>query len=125
MKICFPTQDSAGFSAVLFGHFGSAPFFTIVNSETDELETISNRNEHHQHGNCTPMQSLQGKNIEAVICRGMGRRAVQALKDAGITVFIGEGRTVEHSLQKFRDNQLKALTVEDACQGHGHHGQGH
>jgi len=122
MIVCFPTQDSAGFSAVLFGHFGSAPFFTIVNSETNEVETISNRNEHHQHGNCTPMQSLQGKNIGAIICRGMGRRAVQALNDAGIMVYIGEGNTVEYSLQKFRDNQLTPLTVDGVCQGHGHHG---
>ena len=121
MKVCFPTQDSEGLKAQLYGHFGSAPYFTIIDSETNDVETISNFNDHHKHGQCSPLETIGKQNIGAVICRGMGRRAVQALADAGICVYIGEGPTVEKDLQKFKEKQLTELSVESACQGHGHH----
>ena len=121
MKICIPTQDASGLQALLYGHFGSAPYFTIVDAETDDVETISNFNDHHQHGQCSPLETIGKHNISAMICRGMGRRAVQALAEAGITVYLGDGLTVEDCLQKFRNDQLSILSVDDACQGHGHH----
>jgi predicted Fe-Mo cluster-binding NifX family protein len=70
------------------------------------------------------MQSLQGKNVEVVICMGTGRRSVPALQDMSIIVFIGEENIVASSMQKFRENQLTPLTMKNACQGYRHHVHG-
>jgi hypothetical protein len=37
MKICIPTHDERGLQSEVFGHFGSAPFFTLVDSESGEV----------------------------------------------------------------------------------------
>jgi hypothetical protein len=33
MKICIPTETNEGKSAAVYGHFGSAPYFTIIDTE--------------------------------------------------------------------------------------------
>jgi predicted Fe-Mo cluster-binding NifX family protein len=121
MKICFPTQDTNGLNSMLHGHFGSAPYFTVVDSETEEVTTISNSNAHHQHGQCSPLKTVGQTNIDAVVCRGMGRRAVQALLNAGITVYIGEGPTVSSCMNIYKTKKLTKLSADSACQEHGHH----
>ena len=32
MKICIPTETNSGKEAMVYGHFGSAPFFTIFDT---------------------------------------------------------------------------------------------
>ena len=50
MRICMPTINDNGLEATLHGHFGSAAYFTIVDTETDELRVVANGNQHHAHG---------------------------------------------------------------------------
>ena len=38
MKIAFPTQDNKGLESAVYSHFGSAPFFVVVDAENGELE---------------------------------------------------------------------------------------
>ena len=52
MKLCIPTETNEGKSATVYGHFGSAPYFTIVDTEKDTVEVIDNANQHHAHGMC-------------------------------------------------------------------------
>ena len=78
MKICIPTGDNKGVEAKVFGHFGSAPYFAICNTDDNTLEFIENTNAHHSHGMCQPMAALSERNIDAVICGGMGVRASEA-----------------------------------------------
>ena len=33
MKVCFPTQTNEGLAAAVYGHFGSAPFFTLCDTQ--------------------------------------------------------------------------------------------
>jgi len=57
MKICIPTENDMGVESIVHGHFGSAPFFIFYNTKTEETETIHNRDQHHAHGTCHPMQA--------------------------------------------------------------------
>jgi predicted Fe-Mo cluster-binding NifX family protein len=70
MRICIPTQTNAGQKAKVHGHFGSAPYFTIYDFETNGYETVSNSDNDHEHGTCHPMDNLKDKGINYVICRG-------------------------------------------------------
>ena len=44
MKLCIPTETNEGKNAKVYGHFGSAPYFTIVDTEKDTVEVIDNAN---------------------------------------------------------------------------------
>ena len=118
-KICVPTKTNEGLKARVYGHFGSAPFFTIVDVEGKSVEVVDNGNRAHAHGQCHPIASLQGREVDAVITGGMGSRAVQMFHDSGIKVFRAEAGTVEETVQKYAGGRLEEITLEDGCRHHG------
>ncbi len=121
MRLCMPTQGRKGLSETIHNHFGSAPYFTIYDTETKEIDVFANRNEHHEHGTCRPVAAVGDHQIDAVITTGMGKRAVQALNKGGVKVFLLDGVTVEEAILQFSKSACQELTVENACMGHGRH----
>jgi predicted Fe-Mo cluster-binding NifX family protein len=121
MKICIPTETNEGKSAVVYGHFGSAPYFTIVDTEKDSVEIIDNANQHHAHGMCQPMNALMGKKINAVVTGGMGARAVQGLNQGGIKAYRAIPGTVRDIVSQFIKGGLEEITVNNACAQHSCH----
>jgi predicted Fe-Mo cluster-binding NifX family protein len=120
MKICIPTSGEKGLDEQVSEHFGSAPYFTIVDSESNGVQIINNGNQHHSHGQCHPMGALTGQGIDGVVCGGMGRRAVELLNSDGIKVYLGNGNTVKTIVEEYKQGNLKELTVDCACGGHDH-----
>ena len=121
MKICIPTETNEVKNAKVYGHFGSAPYFTIVDTETDAIETINNANQHHSHGMCQPMNALIGKKIDAVVTGGMGSRAVQKLNEGGIKAYRAVPGSVADIVSQFAKGVLEEITVNNACAQHGCH----
>ena len=121
MKICIPTTGNKGLEEEVYGHFGSAPYFTLVDTETSVVEVIDNQNLHHSHGSCHPMLSLSGKGVNAVVTGGMGRRAIEMLNAGGVKVYQAGGRTVSAVVAEFKNGGLKELSPDTACAGHGCH----
>ncbi len=126
MKLCIPTLDDRGLEATPSDHFGSAPFFTFVDTDTGEVQAIRNDNSHHAHGACRPLRALDAHPVEAIVCRGLGRRALSRLEGDGIQVFVTLKGDVGASVDAFKDGRLRLLTPDQACRGHdGGHGGGH
>ncbi len=121
MKICIPTVGQRGLEEKVSEHFGGAPYFTIADTATDQTENILNQNQHHSHGQCHPLGQLAGRGIEAVVCTGMGRRAIEILNEEGIKVFIGTGDTVKTVVDQFKKGILKELAADQGCTGHDCH----
>ena len=121
MKICIPTETNSGVSAKVYGHFGSAPYFTIVDTAKDSVEIINNADQHHAHGMCHPMKALMGKKIDVVITGGMGARAVQGLNQGGIKAYRAIPGTVADIITQFTEGGLEEITVNNACAQHGCH----
>jgi len=121
MRICIPTETSNGKNAKVYGHFGSAPYFTIVDTEKDSVDVISNENQHHAHGMCQPMSALLGRSIDAVVTGGMGGRAVQKLNESGIRAYRAIPGTVADIVSQFTRGGLQEITVQNACSQHGCH----
>lgn len=118
MRICIPTNGESK----VFGHFGSAPYFYIYDSETSATELVSNNNSSHEHGNCNPIQAIGAHNVNAVVVGGMGQRALLGLNNLGIKVFRAENMaSVSQVLQDFHSGNLRIMTMEDSCREHGHH----
>jgi predicted Fe-Mo cluster-binding NifX family protein len=125
MRLCIPTEDDRGLAGRLSSHFGSAPYFTLVDSETGEVEVVSNLGAEHEPGSCASAQALAAYGVGAVICRGLGRRAFSRLRDMGLPVFVAEDGEAAEALAAFRAGRLGRLTSEAACHGGRGHGRHH
>lgn len=121
MLVCIPTIGSAGLDDTVCDHFGSAAYFTIYNSESGELTILENAEADHVHGSCQPRNRLGDHEINAVICGGMGRRAIEALNAEGIRIFVAESRDVRQVIEQINSGNLTEMDPHAACRGHGDH----
>jgi predicted Fe-Mo cluster-binding NifX family protein len=121
MKICIPTVDDAGLEAQVSAHFGSAPFFTLVDQETGAVETVPNANQHHAHGQCNPVGSIAGKGVGVALVGGIGQGALSRLGAEGVRVFRSGAPTVREAMASFKSGELSELGSADTCAGHGCH----
>jgi len=94
MKLCIPTEDNSGLTGRVSAHFGSAPWFTLVDSESGAVRTEANQEHLHRPGHCDAAQSIFGLGVEAVVCSGLGRRAFHSMQRAGIEVYLTESPSV-------------------------------
>ncbi len=120
MNICIPVNADQGVASPVCGHFGSAPFFMIVDTETTACRAIPNQNLHHSHGGCQPLMALQGEVLGAMVVGGIGMGALNKLLMAGLQVYRAEHETVAMTLAAFKAGQLEPMTPGTACAGHGH-----
>ena len=118
MKICIPTMDSNGLESRAHGHFGSAPYFAVVDTDTGAVNVEANAGRMHRHGQCSPASHVDTLNVDAVVCHGMGKRALASFERENVDVLIASGKTVGDILSEARDDKLRKLTQEKACGGH-------
>jgi predicted Fe-Mo cluster-binding NifX family protein len=126
MKLCFPVVDNEGLESRVYGHFGSAPCFLVVDTETSEVNEVINRDLQHAHGACSPLRALGGTVLDAIIVGGIGAGALLGLQSAGLKVFQAQGVTVADNLACLGMDLLPELSADMVCAGHDHgHGCGH
>ena len=124
MRIAVPIETKNGMESMLYGHFGSAPHYAVYDTQTEALSYIDNDHSTHEHGHCSPTRGLADEKVEAVVCQGMGMRAIQNLGAMGIAVYFAENiDNVASAVLALKDSQLAPMSAENAC-GH-HHGEGH
>lgn len=120
MKLCIPTLDDRDLAAPLSPHFGSAPYFTLVDTATGACETHANGGT-HAHGACSPVAALTALRPDAVLCGGMGARATALLLQAGIRPLLVEAATAGEAAAAFAAGRFRELTPDLACAAHGCH----
>ncbi len=127
MKICIPVESDRGQDSRVFSHFGSAPLFMLVDSDTGLMEPLGNANRGHGHGMCNPLSALGGHAVDAVVVGGIGRRALEKLNAAGVIVYLARHPALSETLRAHSDGVLEEVTPSAACGGHdaGHSGGCH
>ncbi len=118
MKIGFAVQVNEGMESTVYGHFGSAPAFIIVDTELNEVLGLNNRNMHHEHGACNPIMALNGNQIDAMVVGGIGGGALMKLNAMGIKVYSAGAMTVKENVALLADNRLQELSMENSCRAH-------
>jgi predicted Fe-Mo cluster-binding NifX family protein len=118
MKIAFPVQVDQGLDSQVYGHFGSAPSFVILDSASGQLETVGNSDAHHAHGQCQPMKALAGNPVDAVVVGGIGGGALMRLQAQGIRVFRAVEGSVKQNLDYMKSGKLPEFSVNMTCAGH-------
>lgn len=119
MKICIPTTENSGTASRVYGHFGSAPFFIIYDTEKELIDVVNNSDSVHEHGQCNPLSSFREKKIDIMVTGGIGFRALERLNAGGVKAYktVNE-TTVADVVESFKNNRLKEITVDQTCGGH-------
>jgi predicted Fe-Mo cluster-binding NifX family protein len=124
MKLCVPTETDRGLDAVTAAHFGTAPYFTLVDLEDDTVTIVKNPACGHAPGACHHLDILRAHDVDVVASGGIGRRAFTALEEAGIRVVRAPSSTVGEIVAKVRAGEAVSVSLSQTCVGH-HHGPGH
>jgi len=119
MKIAFPTQEKNGVESRVYGHFGSAQYFVVVDTEEDSIEIIENPDRDHLHGHCQPMKALNGRPVDAIIVGGIGGGALRKLLMEGIKAYRAADGSVRDNLELLNSDKLSVFTPDQTCAGHG------
>lgn len=120
MNVCIPVLADRGLGSELSSHFGSAPTFIIVDTETGQHHAVENKNLHHTHGMCQPLSSLGGQEVDAIVAGGIGRGALDRLRAAGLDVYRSEYKTVGETIEALKGGKLSRVDPAGTCGHHGH-----
>lgn len=117
MKVCVPTMGDKGLEDVVGEHFGRVLFYTIVDSETKEVEVLRNISE-HMGGRGYPPEIMAKAGVDVMICAGLGHRARMMFEDMGIMVYVGALGKVKDAIDMWENDSLQAATDENVCRQH-------
>ncbi len=118
MKICFAVEKDEGLSSAVYGHFGSAPAFVMVDTESGRTATVGNRDMIHAHGACNPIMAIGGQSVDAVVVGGIGAGALNRLNAEGIQVYASMAPTIGQNVELMKEGKLPVLTLRNSCSGH-------
>jgi predicted Fe-Mo cluster-binding NifX family protein len=125
MKVCFPVVKTEGMESIVYGHFGSAKAFVVVDTETKDIVTIKNKDEHHAHGMCNPLRAFDGTKVDMIVVEGIGAGALMKLNNLGIRVYKALATSVRKNVELLNCNQLPEFSMSHTCAGHKGGGCGH
>ena len=123
MKIAFPVEQAQGLESQVYSHFGSAPCFVVLDSDSGDHRIIENMDLHHNHGQCQPMKALSGNAVDAVVVGGIGGGALMGLQAQGVRVFRAVEGNVKENFEFMKAGKLPEFALNMTCAGH-HGGEG-
>jgi predicted Fe-Mo cluster-binding NifX family protein len=119
MRICVPTRDDRGLDAATFGHVGGAPYYTVADTDNGTVQTYRRAGSGADRDRCGPGARIRALGIDTVVCSDIGRRVMSAFEGEGITVLFSEGKTVREILGAAREGDLRVISADEICAGHG------
>jgi len=92
-------------------NFGRCQYFSIVDSDTLEFESIENPNIGHMSRAGTQSGHMMvDRGIQIVLTGNIGPNAFQTLSAAGIQVIAGVNGTVREAIHQFNSYQLRPIS---------------
>jgi len=121
MKLCVTSTGRDLDSKVDF-HFGRAPYFLIVNTDTMAFDVVENTAQVAGRGAGTSTaQMILDKGAAAVLTGIIGPHAFDALKLAHVDIYEGlsVSDTVREAVEKFKKGQYREMTEPKGGSGRG------
>jgi predicted Fe-Mo cluster-binding NifX family protein len=118
MKIAFPVEQDQGLESPVYTHFGTAPYFVVIDSESGAQQTINNMHLHHNHGQCQPMEALSGNPVDVIVVGGIGGGALMGLQAQGVRIFRAAEGSVKENFEFMKAGKLPEFAVNMTCAGH-------
>jgi predicted Fe-Mo cluster-binding NifX family protein len=124
MKACFPVAHDRGLESRVYPHFGSAPMFLIVDTETKATRAIVNLECGPAHRRCHPLDVLADEKIDLVVVSGVGPGALDQLRAAGIRAYHTARGTAGEALDAIARGALPPVLPGAFAMGRGRGGHG-
>ncbi len=107
MKICI-TAEGQTLDSQVDPRFGRCQNFIFFDTQTGDLEALSNANAQFQGGaGIQSAQLVSSKEAKVVLTGHVGPNAFQTLSAAGIQIYTGVTGTVHEAIAAFKSGKLK------------------
>lgn len=119
MRIAIPSETDAGLESMRSGHFGHAPYFTVVEFGDDmqvtSVEAVKNA-DHDAVGCGGVIDFAIGLGIDGILCAGMGMPPFTRFTNAGIKVYREATRPlVGEVVELFAAGEVPLMDPNAAC----------
>jgi predicted Fe-Mo cluster-binding NifX family protein len=113
MKVAVSIEEGKGLSAAVCPTFGRAPWFVVIDDDTDGMTFLVNAAAAGAQGAGAGAAALLVQHdVQAVISGRFGPTAYEALRSAGIRMFVSIAEnSAETALQRFRSGSLKEVAA--------------
>ncbi|RLF15077.1 MAG: hypothetical protein DRJ97_05000, partial [Thermoprotei archaeon] len=121
MRVAVPSYSPGGLDAQVCPHLGHAECLTIVEVDGQrpvKVEVLDCRGQHYGFAR-RPVEVLSTVKVDAVAVKGLGRRALEALSQAGVKVFRVNAERVLDAVLEIVRGEGETVTTETACPGGG------
>lgn len=112
MKVAVSTESGSGLSSRIDPRFGRAPYFVIVDAESGDVQVIDNQAAvESAHGaGIAAARRVADAGAQAVITGNVGPKAFDALRAAGVDVYLTHVGTVDRVVERLASGRLKRST---------------
>ncbi len=109
MKIAIPVLTNEGKKSMISEHFGHAPHFAYIEvSKNGKYEISIEKNPLDGHGPGDIPRYLANKNVNKLIVRGIGGRAIGFFQQMNIDVIKGAEGNIEEIMKSLNGQSLKS-----------------
>jgi predicted Fe-Mo cluster-binding NifX family protein len=115
MRIALPTDDRC----TIAGHFGRCAEFAVYEVGDKERILVEYRPNTHTRGQAGGFGVVFG-DIDYVICRGMGRRALEVIDASGAKPVYTDESDIERAVDSFAAGELDTSDDSLCEKGEGH-----
>ncbi|MFO8062811.1 MAG: NifB/NifX family molybdenum-iron cluster-binding protein [bacterium] len=119
MKISIPVAQNQGHESTISEHFGRTPYFAFIEIDDNGkhfIEVEENPLDSHKPGDMPTY--LSQKNVDKLIVRGVGARAIAYFQQMGIEVIRGADGTVEEIIDAYKNKKLSSKEYTPSDKNH-------
>jgi predicted Fe-Mo cluster-binding NifX family protein len=109
MKVCFPVAEDQGMNSKVFNHFNSSPYFLIIDTDTEQVETVQNCDPKDEMKGCNPSTALMGRAIDAIVVGGIGDALLQFLNMTGYQVYETTDDNLRKNIEMLKNQELNEI----------------
>jgi predicted Fe-Mo cluster-binding NifX family protein len=128
MNICIPVEKNDGLDSQLCLHFGKAPMFVVINTDTLHMEVYENIASDSEPDSSACCKLAAEGEINSVVVGGIGLEALSDLQATGLSVYSSTKDTVREIVDEFSSGALNPITMGNRCRsgsrGFGGRGRG-
>lgn len=121
MRIAIPSESDQGLESLRSGHFGHAPFMTIVTIEGADITKVESfQNAEHDAVGCGGViDYVTGLKVDGILTVGMGRPPFTRFTQNGIKVYIDtHNAKVVDAAKTFAQGNREEMTLAEVCNHH-------
>ncbi|TYB93724.1 MAG: dinitrogenase iron-molybdenum cofactor biosynthesis protein [Kosmotoga sp.] len=121
MIIAIPVSENKGENSIISEHFGRSPYYAFVETEKDEIKSISvEENPFSSHDPGDIPSYLESKGASVVITQGVGRRAKVYFDQLKLEVISGAYGTVRELVEAYINGSLRSVDYTPKEKFHEH-----